>query len=137
MWKILATGGDAVQISPNGDLPQESPDGKFLYYSNGDHYPDACSVWRVPTAGGKESKVIDSTSCLYPFAVGEQGIYYLAPYRQARTEINFYDFRTGKTRYILKLEGAFGVVVSPDGGNLLYMQNLKWYTHLMLVENFR
>jgi serine/threonine protein kinase len=140
IWKIPATGGEAIQVTPDGhgrDLPQESPDGKFLYYCNGDHYPDVGSVWRVPTTGGKESKVIDSTSCLYPFAVGEQGIYYLAPYRQARTEINFYDFHTGKTRYILKLEGAFGVVVSPDGGTLLYMQNLEWYTQLMLVENFK
>ncbi len=55
IWKMPATGGDAVQITPNGherDLPQESPDGKSLYYVKADRYPDQCSVWRMPAGGG-------------------------------------------------------------------------------------
>ena len=34
IWKVPAVGGKAVQITPNGvwrGMPQESPDGKFLY----------------------------------------------------------------------------------------------------------
>jgi serine/threonine protein kinase len=149
IWKMPAAGGEAVQITPNGDerdLPQESPDGRFLYYMKADRFPDVCSVWRVPSSGGKESKVIDSTSCFCPFAVGEQGIYYLTPrdlpwpYRdkEFRLSINFYDSRTGKTRKILELEkGANSIAASADGASLLYTQNLQGYGQLMLVENFR
>ena len=33
IWKMSSSGGEAVQITRNsGDTPQESPDGKFLYY---------------------------------------------------------------------------------------------------------
>jgi Tol biopolymer transport system component len=149
IWKMPAAGGEAVQITPNGDerdLPQESPDGRFLYYMKADRFPDVCSVWRVPTSGGKESEVIDSTSCFCPFAVGEQGIYYLTPrdlpwpYRdkEFHLSINFCDSQTGKTRKILELEkGANSIAASPDGVSLLYTQNLQGYGQLMLVENFR
>ncbi len=142
IWKIPATGGEAFQVTANGnerDLPQESSDGKFLYYMNGDHYPEVCSVWRVPTGGGKESMMINSTACLWPFALGEQGIYYLTPLdKQGRTDMNVYDFHANKTRNILKLEKRTGdLAVSPDGGSLLCMQSVQNYNQLMLVENFR
>ena len=36
IWKIPSNGGEAVQITRNsGDIPQESADGKFLYYMKG------------------------------------------------------------------------------------------------------
>ena len=36
IWKMSSSGGEAVQITRNsGDTPQESPDGKFLYYMKG------------------------------------------------------------------------------------------------------
>ena len=39
IWKMPSSGGEAVQITRNsGDTPQESPDGKFVYYAKG--YPD-------------------------------------------------------------------------------------------------
>ncbi len=83
--------------------------------------------------------VIDSTDCETPFAIGEQGIYYLTPLdKQRRTDINVYDFHTDKTRNILKLEKrAIHLAVSPDGGSLLYVQSVHYDNQLMLVENFR
>ena len=39
IWRMSSNGGEAVQITHNsGDTPQESPDGKFVYYAKG--YPD-------------------------------------------------------------------------------------------------
>src|SRR5438876_10060395 len=61
IWKVPATGGKAVQITPNGEvreMPQESPDGKFLYYKKYTAY--SCSVWRMPVGGGEEARVITS-----------------------------------------------------------------------------
>jgi hypothetical protein len=57
-WKRPAEGGDAVQITHNtGDLPEESRDGKFLRYMKGEHYPEQCSIRRMPTGGGQETRV--------------------------------------------------------------------------------
>ena len=46
IWKMPSNGGEAVQITRNsGDMPEESADGKFLYYMKG--WPDAATVWRL------------------------------------------------------------------------------------------
>jgi serine/threonine protein kinase len=139
IWKVPSKGGNAVQITPNGhdrDLPQESPDGKYLYYSNADHFPEQCSVWRVPTAGGEETN--DSTACLQ-YAIGERGIYFFTPPdKQGHSDIDFYNFATGETREILTLEHwPSSITVSPNGGTVLYTQDDQAGSDLMLVDHFR
>ena len=45
IWKMPAGGGESVQITRNtAELPQVSPDGKFLYFEKTDRYPKECSV---------------------------------------------------------------------------------------------
>jgi Tol biopolymer transport system component len=137
IWKMPAAGGDAVQITPNGherDLPQESPDGQFLYYVHGDRYPDQCSVWRMPVRGGEETRVLDSTSCAGPFVVLAQGIYFVTP---SRSDISYYDFSGGTTRKILTVGRATFIEASPDGRTVLFTQADQSGSDLMLVENFR
>jgi Tol biopolymer transport system component/predicted Ser/Thr protein kinase len=142
IWKMPAGGGDAVQITPNGserDLPQVSPDGKYLYYLKPIRYPQECSVWKLPVGGGEETLVFDSTGCLSPYAVWEQGIYFFTPQdKQGRKDLTLYDFRTRGARKILTIEttGAFFVAASPDGRTILYTQDDKTGSDLMLVENF-
>ena len=52
---MSSSGGEAVQITRNsGDTPQESPDGKFLYYMKG--WPEAVSVWRTSVDGNQEAE---------------------------------------------------------------------------------
>jgi Tol biopolymer transport system component len=141
IWKMPAGGGDAVQITPNGserDLPQVSPDGKYLYYLKPIRYPQECSVWKLPVGGGEETLVFDSTGCLSPYAVWEQGIYFFTPQdKQGRKDLTLYDFRTRGARKILTIEttGAFFVAASPDGRTILYTQD-ETGSDLMLVENF-
>jgi len=141
IWRIPAGGGDAVQITRNtGDLPQVSPDGKYLYYTKPDRYPEECSVWRMPAGGGEETVVLGSTACHPPYAVWEQGVYFFTPQdKQGRMDLTLYDFRTRGTRKILTIEttGAFLVAASPDGRTILYTQTDKTGSDLMLVENFR
>jgi Tol biopolymer transport system component/predicted Ser/Thr protein kinase len=140
IWKMPAAGGDAVQITPNGherDVPQESPDGKFLYYINGDRYPEQLSGWRMPARGGEETRVLDATAALGSFAVVEQGIYFaMPPDEQGRCDISLRDLTTGKTRKIVTVVGRFAAV-SPDGRTILYEQQDEAGSDLMLVENFR
>jgi eukaryotic-like serine/threonine-protein kinase len=141
IWKMPAAGGEAVQITPDGsegDLPQESPDGKYLYYVKGDRYPEQCSVWRIPTSGGEETRVLDSTSCDSPFVVSEQGIYFVTPRdKRNRNDISHYDFSSRATRKIVPVEEAAGFAVSPDGRTILWTQFDQSGSDLMLVENFR
>ena len=132
-----AAGGDAVQITPNGDerdLPQESPDGKYLYYVKADRYPEQCSVWRIPAGGGEETRVLESTSCGGPFAVVERGVYFITP---SPRDIGYHDFSSGTRRKILTTERATFIEASRDGRTILYAQPNEAGSDLMLVENFR
>ena len=139
IWKKPATGGEAMQITrQGGDLPQESPDGRFVYYEKG--WPLHCSVWRVPAAGGEEVKVLDSTHPEAGWTVGKEGIYFFTtPDRQRRSDICFYRFATGKISKIVTIEGDLGyrIAVSPDERTILYGQYDQAGSDLMLVENFR
>jgi eukaryotic-like serine/threonine-protein kinase len=141
IWKMPAAGGEAVQITHNtGDLPQESLDGKLLYYMKGDRYPVECSVWRMPVGGGEESRVLSSVHCDGRWAVGKRGIYFFAkPDDKGHTEIRLYELATGKTTSILMLERrvSSGIVPSPDGRTILFAQFDEEGSDLMLVENFR
>ncbi len=124
--KIPAKGGDAVRITPDGperDMPQESPDGEFLYYVKGDRYPEECSVLRMPVSGGEEMSLINCTACHGPYAVWEQGIYFLTPIdKQGRCNLSLYDFPTSKTRTILTFEQPQPAyhALSPGGRTILY-----------------
>jgi Tol biopolymer transport system component len=133
-----AAGGDAVQITRNGgDVPQVSPDGKFLYYHKG--YPESCSVWRMPVGGGEETKVLDSVHCAGQWAFWGQGIYFFAkPDEKGRSDIRFYAFATGRISKILTVERDIQdwIAVSPDSRTILYIQ-MEAGSDLMLVENFR
>jgi Tol biopolymer transport system component len=139
IWKMPATGGEAVQITRHlGDAPQESPDGRFVYYEKG--WPSHCSVWRVPAAGGEEVMVLDSTHPEAGWTVGKQGIYFFTPPDgQGRSDICLYKFATGKISKILTIERNvyYRIAVSPDERTILYGQYDQTGSDLMLVENFR
>ena len=139
IWKMPARGGQAVEITRHGgDVPQESPDGRFVYYEKG--YPSQCSVWKVPAAGGEEVKVLDSTHRDAGWTVGEQGIYFFTPAdKQGHSDIGLYKFATGKISKILTIERnvTYRIAVSPDERTILYGQYDQSGSDLMLVENFR
>jgi Tol biopolymer transport system component len=128
-----ASGGEAVRITlGGGDIPRESPDGKWLYYTKRD--PD--TLWRIPIDGGGEAKVLDALEGWW--TVGKEGIYFNVVDKQGHSKICLQEFATGKIRTIGTTERpvAFGMAVSPDGRTLLYTQDDPGLD-LMLVENFR
>ncbi len=139
IWKMPASGGEAVQITRNsGDSPQESPDGKFLYYMKG--WPEAVSVWRAQVDGSQETKVLDSVHSEGQWAVVKEGIYFFrTPDKMVHSDICFYDFVTGQIRKLLTVQRPVDnhIAVSPDGRTILYPQSDQSGSVLMLVENFR
>ena len=136
---MRSSGGGAIQITRNGgDLAQESPDRKFLYYGKG--YPLPMSVWRMPVEGGQETKVVDSVNPSTLWTVGSKGIYFFkAADNKGRSDLCLYEFATAKTRKLLTVERRVspGLTVSPDGRTILYTQLDEAGSDLMLVENFR
>ena len=123
-------------------MPQESPDGKYIYYViyyvKG--WPSPCSVWRMPVGGKDETKVLDSVHMLGHWAVKQQGIYFFAPEDdKGSSGINFHDFATGETKKILTIDKPIleSIEISPDGRTILYTQVDEAGSDLMLVENFR
>jgi Tol biopolymer transport system component len=140
IWKVPAGGGNPVQITPDGEqreTPQESPDGKFVYYLKGG---TQCSVWRMPVGGGEETMVLDSVHCAGHWAFWKEGIYLFRPAdAKGHSDICLYEFATGKTSKVLTIEKpiSYYIEASPDGRTILYTQMDRAGSDLMLVENFR
>jgi Tol biopolymer transport system component len=139
VWKMRSTGGEAVRITHNqGDVPQESPDRKFVYYSKG--WPSPLSVWKTRVEGGEETKVLYSVNPSSLWTVGQKGIYFFkAADGRGRSDLCLYEFATGKTTKLVTVERSvdYGLAVSPDGRTILYTQLDEAGSELVLVENFR
>lgn len=140
VWKIPSSGGKATQITRSGAFrPEESPDGKLLYYGK----RDTSGLWSIPVDGGDERKVLDSVTA-NNWTVASQGIYYIdfAGEPGAPKNLNFYDFRTGKVSQVGQLEPTVstsfsGISVSADGRSLLYSDVTNVTSDLMLLDGFR
>jgi Tol biopolymer transport system component len=72
VWRIPASGGEAVKITRRGGFrPEESPDGKLVYYGkNGEH-----GLWSTPVEGGSERALPVSVTQMH-WTVTSKGIYY-------------------------------------------------------------
>jgi len=141
IWKIPTSYGISVQITPNGemrDIPQESPDRRFIYYIKLVGTP--CSVWKMPVGGGEETGILDSVHCAGQWAFWKEGIYFFRPASEkGHSDICLYEFAIGKISKVLTIERPifYYIEASPDGRTILCTQLDQAGTDLMLIENFR
>jgi len=141
VWKIPAEGGVAVQLTKRGGFKcSESPDGKFVYYTQS----NGAGIYRVPVEGGEETLVIDSYKAGWGnFAVVEDGIYFIKQESSGgEAAIKFFNFATQQVGDVVALGKVnlwvFGLAVSPDRQWLLYTRVDQSNTgNITLVENFR
>ena len=142
IWKMPAAGGPAVQVTRHGGfIGQESPDGRFLYFTKTWDYMGPASVneiWRMPVDGGEETLVVTGVKSYRTFVVGRRGVYY-AHGESGRDSIRVHDLSTGRSKVVLELSKpiAPGLSLSPDERSLLYSQVDDEGSELMLVDNFR
>jgi Tol biopolymer transport system component/DNA-binding winged helix-turn-helix (wHTH) protein len=76
LWRVSAAGGDPQPVTTgDGIVPQESPDGKWLYYTRGNED----GIWRVPPSGGAETQILTQPSAGYwgYWQVTSRGLFYL------------------------------------------------------------
>jgi Tol biopolymer transport system component len=137
IYKVPGEGGAPVLVTNKaGWAPVESSDGRFIYGFKNEL--GGISLWKVPSAGGEERKVLDS---LDPDAIElvEDGVYFLRSGKQASdVSLQFLNTNTGKTERIASFSKPIGgFSVSPDRRWIVYGQLDHSGSDLMLVENFR
>jgi Tol biopolymer transport system component len=133
-----SSGGEAIQIThASGDSPQESPDGRSLYFMKG--WPNAVTVWKTSVDGGPETQIVDSVHSEGQFSVETHGVYFFrTPDQQGRSDISLYDFARNRITKIATVSRSVSnhIAVSPDERTLIYPEFDQLGSDLMLVENF-
>jgi Tol biopolymer transport system component len=138
IWKIPASGGEAVQVSPTpGLIAIESPNGAYLYYVESASIDKLGPLWRLPLKGGKPVKLVDRVDSTR-FDVVDGGVYYLER-RADETRLQYFDFATHRSTTIAGKLGniGLGLSASRDGRAILFSRVDSSVDDLMLVENFR
>jgi len=141
IWKQPVQGGTAVQVTKTkgGEEAFESLDGKFVYYAK----LDVLGIWKVPVAGGEETRVLDQGG-RNNWALTGHGICFFDLSGSTGITLKFYNFATGKVTLLRELSkdtridmSSTALTVSPDGRWILYTQYDQSGSNLMLVENYR
>jgi Tol biopolymer transport system component len=138
IWKVRTGGGQPMQVAQKADVPQESPDGKYIYFQRG--WPNPMSLWRTGVDGGEPAKILESVHSSGKWTVTEKGIYFFrAPDDKGQSELCLYEFGTGRTKTITYITNGieYAVSATPDGNVIAYSQVDVANTDLMLVENYR
>jgi Tol biopolymer transport system component len=143
VWrKNIATGGETQVTIDGGFNAVESHDGREIYYV---HDVAKTSIWRVPTAGGKPTRIIDE---LGPgmwgyWAIDRGSLFYLTRISAGNlpSDIFRHDLTTGTTEKLGKTQYEInpsdkGLAVAPDGRSLLYTQTDVDRSGIMLIDEW-
>jgi hypothetical protein len=139
IFKMPVAGGPAVQVTPGqAQMAIESPDGLFLYYTDGFKFNAPAALWRVPLAGGAAVKLVDgvvSTS----FDVVAGGVYYVERLA-ANGRLHYYDAASNRSIVVADSLGDVspgGLSASADGRTIFYTRVDSSVNDVMLVDGFR
>ena len=140
VWKVPFEGGEPLPVTRSGGREaMESPDGKFIYYAK---QPPIRGIWRVGVNGGEEEQVFDQGRQAQWEITGE-GIYFLNQDAQPFPAIEFFRFSTRRVERLVTLaqdtrfQGYRQISVSADGRWVLFSQEDRLQSNIMLVEDFR
>jgi serine/threonine protein kinase len=132
IWRIRPAGGASEQVTKEGGFDsQETPDGKFLYFTRNRNTP---GIWRRTPDGAEELLAPGAAGRMW--VAGKDGIYFA----RGRTLL-FLDFKTRKTVEVLTFTKnvftlARAIDLSPDGRELLWSQVDSTSSDIALLENF-
>jgi len=138
-YRCPAEGGDAVELSKDtvGVEPQESFDGRMVYFASGFRKPVLKEVAQR-TFPGPASEIdglprLLSETNWTPTAAG----IYFVPSDSPRS-LRYFDFATKRIRSIFTVDKDFasGLSVSPDGRSILYSQDGGLNSDIMLIDHF-
>jgi Tol biopolymer transport system component/DNA-binding winged helix-turn-helix (wHTH) protein len=136
LWRISAAGGEPQPVTTgDGIVPQESLDGRWLYYTRGDED----GLWRVPPKGGAETQVLSQPAAGYwgYWQVTSRGIFYLDR-EAASSTIRIFDPETRRSTLFATLKDPppmySGITVTQNGlvGLMTYQGDAG--RHITFVE---
>ena len=144
IWKKNLRSGELVQITHNSGLqPQESPDGRYLYFNHlNPQFPTVFpehGLWRVPVAVGDEELVVDGPD--WDWYVTKRGAYFI-DVTGPQPVLKFLDLASRRVK-LLKQQlgprppGGKNLAVSPDETSLLYGQRILEQSDILLVKGVR
>ena len=143
IWRVSPDGRDPIRETHGGGFqPQESPDGRFIFYL--DRHPGAVMregrLMRVPVGGGQPERVLEH---VWPFlwAVTDAGIVFVSR-EQNLDAIDTYrlsDRRvTRLARLGFRVPGTYThMAASRDGRWAVATKMERFDADLMLLDNFR
>ena len=137
LWKMPLQGGSLVRVTTRGGVYGiESSDGQFLYYSK---YAEP-GIWKKSLKTGHESYLPISVYYWAHWALSPGGVYFLNSRFSPFGRIEFFDFARGQSTPIFTFEKPFaflgGLALAPDGKSLLFGQNERSDSYIMLIKNF-
>ena len=142
VWQICAIPAEGGEPRPipgaEGYFADESPDGKWLYFSTGG-MAGPSALRRVPVQGGVAEVVLPEVAGRN-WVVTETGVWFLSPGARPQYLLQFYDLSTKSTRTIYRTARQVyaGFAVSPDQRRVLFTQlDGEGGADIMLGENFR
>jgi Tol biopolymer transport system component len=141
LWKVSIDGGNAVQlIDKYTQLPEVSPDGKWIVCS---YRKDDNSTWRyaiIPYEGGEPVKLFDLLGKKGNFRWSPDGrsLYYLRDTSGGVTNVWSFplDDKPPKQLTDFKTEQIYNFAWSPDGRNLVLSRGTTT-SDVVLIRDFR
>jgi hypothetical protein len=152
VYKIPSKGGDEIQVTHNGGWsPQESVDGKYIFYTR--TRAVSSPFLRSATDGSGEIQLLPSMHERW-WAVSDKGVWFMENTSIAgldpgiwsmesasfdRGSLRFLNFATGTitTAQALPRRPASGLAISADRRMLMFNQVEHRSTEIVMVENFR
>ncbi len=136
IWRVAATGGSPQPVtSGDGIAPQESADGKTLFYTRGGE----AGLWSIPVAGGPETQLLQQPAEDFwgYFQVLPQGIVYLDT-THGHGSLRLYEPFSRRNEPFAPLErippAYQGLTATPNGKLLMMTGERDAGEHITLVE---
>lgn len=137
VWKIQPDKGNPVQVTRSGGLSgQESPDGKYFYFSRG----SPSGLWRMPLGGGPEEKITGDLCFPTSFDATNEGVYFLTRHGQPQlATLRFFDSHSKQTTKLFETgkPWSFGISVAPNGHQVSYAVVDALGSDLLFADRFR
>jgi Tol biopolymer transport system component len=139
LWKMPAQGGVASQVtSIICHDAFESPDGERIFFES-----RSPGIWQIPTAGGQE-RLVPELGTVYPsryMTIANGAIYFVrnetSPRLIERYTLRDHHIETLGTIDRDTVVGTRSLTVSPDSKWVVYAQQDRNSSNLMLVKDFK
>jgi Tol biopolymer transport system component/DNA-binding winged helix-turn-helix (wHTH) protein len=140
VWRLdVASQAIAAVTAAGGYAAEESPDGRWLYFTRA----DAPGIWRQASGAGPESSAERVTDRLAPedwanWAVGSRGVYLRqARHGEPQSFVAFLAHGAAEPVEVAPLpeQGWSGIAVSPDGEWIVYARADRHTCDIRAIEN--